>query len=81
MRRQTRRPDSHLSVRLSDELISAIDAEGERMETERPGVRLTRTDAVRVLLLEALAARGRLHAMRGAPSRLTTKRGQHHELG
>jgi len=80
MRQRTRKPDSHLSVRLSDELISAIDAEGERMETERPGMRLTRTDAVRVLLLEALAARGRLHTT-SSTSRAAMKKGHYHELG
>src|SRR5262245_47036458 len=46
----------HLGVRVDVELIRKLDAEAKHMEAERPGMRVSRTDAVQVLLHEALAA-------------------------
>lgn len=48
-----------LSIRLPTRLIEEIDAEAERIAEERPGMDVARADAIRVLLVEALAARGR----------------------
>jgi hypothetical protein len=62
-RRSEKREDEfHLSVRLSADLIREIDEEGQQIEQERPGLKVTRTDTVRVLLTEALIARGRRKA-------------------
>jgi len=47
----------HLGVRVDVELIRKLDSEAEHMERERPGMKVSRTDAVQVLLHEALAAR------------------------
>jgi len=42
--------DVHLSVVVDGSLVQALDREAERMTAERPGVTVTRTDALRVLL-------------------------------
>ena len=43
------------AFRLPDELIADVDRYAKRLEAERPGITVTRTDAVRVLLAEALS--------------------------
>lgn len=45
------------SLRIPLELLAEVDAERDRIEAERPGMTVTRADAIRVLLVEALAAR------------------------
>lgn len=52
--------DAPLRVRLPSALLDAIDAVAAR--DSRPDARVTRSDAVRALVLEALAARGVLVA-------------------
>lgn len=42
---------------LSKGLVKDIDGEAKRMEAEVPGSSFTRSDAIRVLLQEALSAR------------------------
>ena len=43
------------AFRLENELLKRIDAYVKQLEQEKPGLKLTRVDAVRVLLLRALA--------------------------
>lgn len=45
------------SLRIPPDLLAEVDAERERIEAERPGMTVTRADAIRVLLVEALTAR------------------------
>jgi hypothetical protein len=47
-------PSSHdhqLALRISSELLAAIDAEVERVKAERPGARVQRSDVVREALM------------------------------
>src|SRR5262249_42987911 len=44
-----------VAFRLENELIKRLDAYAKRLEGERPGLKVARVDAVRVLLLRALA--------------------------
>ena len=44
-------------VRLPPELTARVDAEARRMESDRPGSLVSRVEAVRILVHEALAAR------------------------
>lgn len=46
--------DLSVNVRLPQALIVAIDARLDELRARAPGVRLTRSDAVRHLLLQAL---------------------------
>jgi hypothetical protein len=46
-----------LSFRAEPELIAALDEEAKRMAEEKKGLKLSRTDAVKVLLWEGLEAR------------------------
>jgi hypothetical protein len=43
-----------VAFRLEEELLKRIDAYAKRLEEERPGHKVARVDAVRVLLLKAL---------------------------
>jgi hypothetical protein len=45
---------SLVAFRLENELIKRIDAYAKSLEEERPGLKVARVDAVRVLLLRAL---------------------------
>jgi hypothetical protein len=45
-----------VQVRLRSEVIDRIDAHRARLEADAPGVSLSRSDAVRALLLAALEA-------------------------
>ena len=45
------------AIRLAPEILAAIDRAGEKMAADMPGMTVTRTDAIRVLLVEALAVR------------------------
>lgn len=42
------------AFRLPDSLIAEVDSFAKRLEAERPGIGVTRAEAVRVLLVEAL---------------------------
>ena len=42
------------AFRLPDDLVGRVDAFAGRLEKERPGITLTRADAVRALLTKAL---------------------------
>ncbi len=46
-----------LAIRFSSDLLVAIDKAGEQIGKERPDMVVTRSDAIRVLVAEALAAR------------------------
>jgi hypothetical protein len=48
-----------LSFRAEPELIGALDDEAKRMADEKKGLKLSRTDVVKVLLWEALEARNK----------------------
>lgn len=48
-------------VRLPPDLTARVDAEARRMESERPGSIVSRVEAVRVLVHEALSAREERH--------------------
>jgi len=43
------------AFRLPDALIADVDRFAKKLEAERPGIGVTRAEAVRVLLMEALA--------------------------
>jgi hypothetical protein len=45
--------DFQLALRIPGELLAAIDAEVERVKTERPGARVQRSDVVREALMRA----------------------------
>jgi hypothetical protein len=49
----------HLSFNIESDIVIAIDREAERMESERPGIKVDRTSAIRVLLHEAITARSK----------------------
>lgn len=44
---------------IPDELVTEVDGYARRLETEHPGVRMTRSDAVRALLRRGLDAEAR----------------------
>lgn len=48
-----------LAIRLSAEMLEQIDRYAEHMREQSPGLGATRTDAVRVLLAQALANLGK----------------------
>ena len=45
------------AFRLPDALIAEVDRVAQKLESEQPGMAVTRAHAVRVLLLEAIRAR------------------------
>ena len=45
------------AIRLPLDITSTVEQEARRMESERPGSHVSRAEAVRVLVMEALAAR------------------------
>jgi hypothetical protein len=45
--------DYQLALRIPSELLTAIDAEVERVKAERPGARVQRSDVVREALMRA----------------------------
>lgn len=45
--------DYQLALRIPSELLSAIDAEVDRVKAERPGARVQRSDVVREALMRA----------------------------
>ena len=45
-----------MGMRLSEELVERLDQHVERMKAAQPGMEVTRSDAIRVLLLVALDA-------------------------
>ncbi len=64
-RRRTRRgrppgPEDtiQVGVRLPVSLVARIDAYAQELSEERPGIHVSRTDAIRVLLLRALESDG-----------------------
>lgn len=60
-KRKTTRPKSSgganelVALRLPRELLERIDGYAERLREETPGMRATRTDAIRILVSKALA--------------------------
>lgn len=46
-----------VSIRIPRKLINEVDAAAKDIAEERPGMSVGRADAIRVLLVEALAAR------------------------
>lgn len=46
-----------ISITVDGALVQALDGEAERISGERPGMRLTRADIVRIALNEWLASR------------------------
>ena len=54
--KKTKLPDEQTQVafRLPNYLLDELDAHVEDMEEQMPGVKITRADAVRSLLIEAL---------------------------
>jgi len=45
-----------VSFRFSDEILKRVDKHVERMEKNEPGLKFTRADAVRTLVVRALEA-------------------------
>ena len=60
-RPKTRKPKAGESIQISitvdGALIQRLDGEADRISSERPGMRLTRADVVRIALHEWLASR------------------------
>lgn len=55
--------DAQFALRLPAEVIARLDALGARLRSQRPGLRLSRADVTRMLILDAL---GRMeHALAG----------------
>ncbi|HEY4176584.1 MAG TPA: hypothetical protein VGM90_07125 [Kofleriaceae bacterium] len=50
-------PQSALAIRFPPELTAAVDKAIEQIAKERPDMVVTRSDAIRVLVAEALTAR------------------------
>lgn len=48
------KPMQVIPFRLPAELVKRLDKHAKRLSTERPGLRVTRADALRMLLNEAL---------------------------
>lgn len=46
-----------VTIRMPQTLIDDVDGAAEQIARERPGMSVGRADAIRVLLVEALAAR------------------------
>ena len=46
--------DEQIVVRLPKTHVERVDAHAQRMKAEQPGLRITRSDVVRVLLARAL---------------------------
>jgi hypothetical protein len=55
--RERRGPPAALAIRFPPELTAAVDKATEQIAKERPDMVVTRSDAIRVLVAEALAAR------------------------
>ena len=47
----------HLSMTIDGAVVKALDEEAERMGVERPGLKFTRTDVIRVLLHDWMTSR------------------------
>jgi len=61
-------PARQVYVRLDDATLARIDRFAEHLAAEQPGLKLTRSDAMRVLIyraLDQLEAEGRLEEPRG----------------
>lgn len=49
-------PDTRqLAIRLPGDLVHRIEAHAERLRADLPGLAVTRTDAIRILLADALS--------------------------
>lgn len=55
-------PAQVVAFRLSAELLERVDVHVARLEATTPGLKFTRTDAVKVLLLQALDVADELEA-------------------
>ena len=51
-------PTKNVAFRLPESLLSLLDRYVEAMKAKQPGLKLTRADAVRVLLYRGLAEEG-----------------------
>ena len=51
------KPLAALAIRFSAQLTAAVDKATEQIAKERPDMTVTRSDAIRVLVAEALTAR------------------------
>ena len=54
----------HLGIRVDDQMARALDREIKFEEQLRPGLGLTRSDVVRLLIAEALGAREQVRSKR-----------------
>ena len=52
------RKERQIAVRVPDDLWELLDAEARRLQAERPGMTVKRSDAVREALYRALRPRG-----------------------
>ena len=50
-------PPPALAIRFPSEMLAAVDKAAEQIAKERPDMTVTRSDALRVLVAEGLAAR------------------------
>ena len=55
---KTRLSDAQIAVRLPGDLLARLDEQVERLRAERPGLAITRSDAVREILYVHLARVG-----------------------
>jgi hypothetical protein len=60
--------DRAITLRLGPELLRIVDEETKRIAEEKPGLRPTRSEAVRVLLFEAVEARKKKSSSAGKSS-------------
>ncbi len=52
---KTRMSEAQIAVRLPNELLTRLDEEVDRLRAERPGLAITRSDAVREILFVHLS--------------------------
>lgn len=53
-----------VGIRLDGEIIDLLDAEKAKLERDHPGMKVSRSDAARILLEEAINARKKAAARR-----------------
>lgn len=58
-----------LAIRLPAELVSRIEAHAARLRAELPGLTITRTDAVRLLIADAVGYAEKQAATSSAPTK------------
>lgn len=55
---KSRLSEAQIAVRLPKELLTRLDDEVDRLQAERPGLAITRSDAVREILFAHLSRSG-----------------------